>query len=127
MITKHQQEIYSLTNDSQKTLANKISEYEEKIKQSDANNKKIIDEKDNTIKSNNKQINNLNTNVSNLENNVSSLKSENSEKGKKINILEGELADATKNANGIKNKYEALTEKLEKEYNMRNVLFNNFL
>jgi len=111
-----------LTNDSQKSLANKIAEFEEKIKNSEGNHKKLMDEKDHIIKDNNKQISQLNSNVLNLENNVNSLKNENSEKGKKITILEAELSEATKNANGAKNKYESLTEKLEKEFNMRNVL-----
>lgn len=121
LILKHQQEVYNLTNEYNKNLSNKIDEYEEKIKNIENNKKKIIEEKDHTIKDNNKQINNLNNNVVNLESTVGNLQLDSEEKRKKIANLEAELAESDKNLNAIKSKYEALTENLEKEYNMKNV------
>jgi len=124
---KHQQEIYSLTTDSEKKLATKISEYEEKIKNSDTAHKKQIEEKDLTIKDNSKKINSMNILNASLENNVNQLKSETSDKSKRINTLEAELAEASKNAVNAKAKYENLQEKLEREFNGKNVKINFLL
>ena len=108
-------------------MNSKIKEYEEKIKLSDLYNKKIFDEKENIISEYSRQIHNLNSNVSTLEGTVNNLKNENSEKANKIKITENELAEAYKNMNGIKIKYESLTEKMEKEYNSKNVKKTLFL
>lgn len=121
---KHQQEMYNLTNDSQKALSTKMAEFEEKIKTIEVNNKKLIEERENTIKENNKQIHNLNSTVNNLEHQVSGFKTESAEKSKKISLLEQELSEANKNANGLKSKYEALSDKLEKEFQIRTVNLN---
>ncbi len=123
MIAKHQTEIINLKNDSQKAFNCKVSEYEDKIKLSESNNRKAVEEKDHLIKENTKQINILKKNVFNLEIKISNLKDENAEKYKKITILEAELCETNKNSNGVKSKYEILTEKLEKEFNNKNVIF----
>jgi hypothetical protein len=118
---KYQQEIYTLTTDSEKKLSTKVAEFEEKIKNLDGNHKKLIDEKENIIKDNTKKLNNLNILNASLENNINQLKTETSEKAKKICTLEGELAEANKNAINAKTKYESLQEKLEREFNGKNV------
>jgi len=123
LIAKHQTEIINLKNDSQKAFNCKVSEYEDKIKLSESNNRKAVEEKDHLIKENTKQINILKKNVFNLEIKISNLKDENAEKYKKITILEAELCETNKNSNGVKSKYEILTEKLEKEFNNKNVIF----
>jgi len=114
-----------MTTDTQKTLAYKISEYEEKIKLMEILNKKAVEEKEIMLKENNKKISALKDSIVNLENNVSSLKNETSEKSKKINSLEADLVDANKNAHGAKSKYEALSERLERDFNYKNVNYKN--
>lgn len=120
---KHQQEIYALTTESQKTLNYKIAEYEGKILNLESGYKKQIEEKDVTLKDNNKKINSLNILNAQLENNVSELKSETNDKSKKINTLESELSEAQKIAQNAKSKYENLQDKLEREFNGKNVFF----
>jgi hypothetical protein len=66
-------------------------------------------------------MNNLNISNASLENKVNELKSETNDKTKKINTLESELAEANKTAINAKAKYESLQEKLEREFNGKNV------
>jgi hypothetical protein len=119
---KHQQEIYNLTTESQKTLNSKMADYEGRILNLEANYKIKIEEKEIVIKDNTKKINSLNVLNTTLENNVHQLKTETSEKSKKINTLESELVEANKIAQNAKSKYESMQDKLEKEFNGKNVI-----
>ena len=119
LMSKHQEEITKLNTDNNNSTTKIRNQYEDKIKLEELNNKKINEEKENVIKNSSKKIQNLNNNIISLEEN-------NKEKNNKIQILELDLLDSNQNLNGMKNKYDELMEKLEKEYNTKHVKINLF-